>query len=105
MITIGWSRDTESAAICVVTSAQLVLDSPQAAASSSVIPAVNAGELDEVKADPQAAAALKASHPRLDALQDQHGPMAGAIASVRPSKISVNILLLTVSYAAFTMVW
>jgi len=41
---------------------------------------VNAGELDEVKADPQAAAALKASHPRLDALQDQHGPMAGAIA-------------------------
>ncbi|DBB11985.1 hypothetical protein WJX82_006869 [Trebouxia sp. C0006] len=38
------------------------------------------GELDEVKADPQAAAALKASHPRLDALQDQYGPMAGAIA-------------------------
>ena len=41
---------------------------------------MNAGELDEVKADPQAAAALKASHPRLDALQDQYGPMAGAIA-------------------------
>jgi len=41
---------------------------------------VDVGELDEVKADPQAAAALKASHPRLDALQDQYGPMAGAIA-------------------------
>lgn len=41
---------------------------------------MNVGELDEVKADPQAAAALKASHPRLDALQDQYGPMAGAIA-------------------------
>lgn len=41
---------------------------------------MHVGELDEVKADPQAAAALKASHPRLDALQDQYGPMAGAIA-------------------------
>ncbi len=41
---------------------------------------MNIGELDEVKADPQAAAALKASHPRLGALQDQYGPMAGAIA-------------------------
>ena len=41
---------------------------------------MNVGELDEVKADPQAVPALKASHPRLDALQDQYGPMAGAIA-------------------------
>ena len=33
-----------------------------------------------MKADPQAASALKALHPRLDALQDQYGPMAGAVA-------------------------
>lgn len=51
------------------------------------------GELDEVKADPQAAAALKASHPRLDTLQDQYGPMAGAIAPASTGTAMSNSMI------------
>ena len=54
---------------------------------------MNVGELDEVKNDPQAAAALKASHPRLDALQDQYGPMAGAIAPASTGTAMSNSMI------------
>ena len=54
---------------------------------------MNVGELDEVKADPQAAAALKALHPRLDALQDQYGPMAGAIAPASTGTAMSNSMI------------
>ena len=39
-----------------------------------------AGELEEAKGNVEAEAALRAAHPRFDALQQQHGPMAGAAA-------------------------
>ena len=41
------------------------------------------GELEEVKGNIEAEKALRAAHPRLDALQEQYGPMSGAMAPVR----------------------
>ena len=47
---------------------------------SELVPAV-AGELEEAKGNAEAEAALRAAHPRFDALQQQYGPMAGAAAA------------------------
>lgn len=42
-----------------------------------------AGELEEAKGNGEAEAALRAAHPRFDALQEQYGPMTGAAAPAR----------------------
>lgn len=41
------------------------------------------GELEEAKGNAEAEAALRAAHPRFDALQEQYGPMTGAAAPTR----------------------
>lgn len=41
------------------------------------------GELEEAKGNAEAEAALRAAHPRFDALQEQYGPMTGAAAPAR----------------------
>lgn len=41
------------------------------------------GELEEAKGNAEAEATLRAAHPRLDALQEQYGPMTGAAAPAR----------------------